>query len=151
MRRLSEASTSTVLCLPDCLQVRRITQSLASRRLALPSFRRDRNCPLLNTKFRYITCREELGLVPLFKGLNITGSCHVPIQTGVLIKTLLTLSAAALWALATFSPCSSSLRLALRRWHCPLSAWTQETLRGSFQLQQLLGTPSKFRRSVLRD
>ena len=45
-----------------------------------------------------MACRKEFGPAQPFKGLNINGSLHMTIQTGVLIETLQALGATVRWA-----------------------------------------------------
>merc|ERR1712091_504670 len=45
-----------------------------------------------------MACRSEFGFKQPFKGVNISGSLHITIQTGVLIETLSALGAKVRWA-----------------------------------------------------
>merc|ERR1712194_947083 len=61
-----------------------------------------------------MNCRTEYGPSQPFKGLNINGSLHMTIQTGVLIETLAALGAKVRWAscnIFSVTPCSSILQL----------------------------------------
>merc|ERR1711937_292792 len=44
-----------------------------------------------------MNCRKEYGAAQPFKGLNINGSLHMTIQTGVLIETLQAMGAKVRW------------------------------------------------------
>lgn len=44
-----------------------------------------------------MNCRKEFGSSQPFKGLNINGSLHMTIQTGVLIETLAAMGAKVRW------------------------------------------------------
>ena len=56
----------------------------------------------------HMACSEEFGPVRLFKSLNFSGSCQGTIQTGMLIKAPLALSATVLWA--SGATCSKRFR-----------------------------------------
>merc|ERR1719160_93807 len=73
--------------------------------------------------------RMEYGGKQPFKGMNISGSLHMTVQTAVLIETLATLGAKVRWASCNiFSTQDHAAAAVAKRGTCAVFAWKGETL-----------------------
>jgi len=76
-----------------------------------------------------MNCREEYGKAQPFKGLDICGSLHMTIQTGVLIETLAALGAKVRWASCNiFSTQDHAAAAIAKAGTATVFAWKGETL-----------------------
>jgi len=76
-----------------------------------------------------MACRKEFGPAQPFKGLNINGSLHMTIQTGVLIETLQALGATVRWASCNiFSTQDHAAAGIAKAGTATVFAWKGETL-----------------------
>jgi len=76
-----------------------------------------------------MACRKEFGPSQPFKGLNINGSSHMTIQTGVLIETLSALGANVRWASCNiFSTQDHAAAAIVKAGTSSVFAWKGETL-----------------------
>jgi adenosylhomocysteinase len=76
-----------------------------------------------------MACRTEFGAAAPFKGLNISGSLHMTIQTAVLIETLEALGAKVRWASCNiFSTQDHAAAAIAKAGTCTVFAWKGETL-----------------------
>jgi len=76
-----------------------------------------------------MACRTEFGQAQPFKGLNINGSLHMTIQTGVLIETLAALGAKVRWASCNiFSTQDHAAAAIAKAGTATVFAWKGETL-----------------------
>jgi len=76
-----------------------------------------------------MNCREEFGPSKPFEGLNINGSLHMTIQTGVLIETLAALGAKVRWASCNiFSTQDHAAAAIAKAGTATVFAWKGETL-----------------------
>jgi len=76
-----------------------------------------------------MNAREEYGPAQPFKGLNINGSLHMTIQTGVLIETLAALGATVRWASCNiFSTQDHAAAAIAKAGTATVFAWKGETL-----------------------
>merc|ERR1711981_1307763 len=76
-----------------------------------------------------MAARKEFGPAAPFKGLNINGSLHMTIQTGVLIETLSTLGATVRWASCNiFSTQDHAAAAIAKAGTATVFAWKGETL-----------------------
>jgi len=76
-----------------------------------------------------MACRKEFGPSQPFKGLNINGSLHMTIQTGVLIETLSALGANVRWASCNiFSTQDHAAAAIVKAGTSSVFAWKGETL-----------------------
>jgi len=76
-----------------------------------------------------MNCRKEFGPAQPFKGLNINGSLHMTIQTGVLIETLAALGAKVRWCSCNiFSTQDHAAAAIAKAGTSTLFAWKGETL-----------------------
>merc|ERR1719412_1166813 len=76
-----------------------------------------------------MAARKEFGPAQPFKGLNINGSLHMTIQTGVLIETLTALGATVRWASCNiFSPQDHAAAAIAKAGTATVFAWKGETL-----------------------
>merc|ERR1711861_78971 len=76
-----------------------------------------------------MNCRKEFGDAKPFKGLNINGSLHMTIQTGVLIETLAALGAKVRWCSCNiFSTQDHAAAAIAKAGTATVFAWKGETL-----------------------
>jgi len=76
-----------------------------------------------------MAARKEFGAAAPFKGLNISGSLHMTIQTAVLIETLEVLGAKVRWASCNiFSTQDHAAAAIAKAGTCTVFAWKGETL-----------------------
>merc|ERR1711972_350657 len=76
-----------------------------------------------------MNCRAEFGPSQPFKGLNICGSLHMTIQTGVLIETIQALGATVRWASCNiFSTQDQAAAAIAKKGTATVFAWKGETL-----------------------
>merc|ERR1712196_506826 len=76
-----------------------------------------------------MNCRQEFGAAQPFKGLDICGSLHMTIQTGVLIETLQALGATVRWASCNiFSTQDHAAAAIAKAGTSTVFAWKGETL-----------------------
>merc|ERR1711997_1100036 len=76
-----------------------------------------------------MAARKEFGPSQPFKGLNINGSLHMTIQTGVLIETLAALGATVRWCSCNiFSTQDHAAAAIAKKGTCAVFAWKGETL-----------------------
>jgi len=76
-----------------------------------------------------MNCRKEFGQAQPFKGLNINGSLHMTIQTGVLIETLQALGAKVRWCSCNiFSTQDHAAAAIAKAGTATVFAWKGETL-----------------------
>merc|ERR1712188_149969 len=76
-----------------------------------------------------MNCRKEFGPSQPFKGLNISGSLHMTIQTGVLIETLHALGAKVRWCSCNiFSTQDHAAAAIAKAGTSTVFAWKGETL-----------------------
>jgi adenosylhomocysteinase len=76
-----------------------------------------------------MAARKEFGAAAPFKGLNISGSLHMTIQTAVLIETLEALGAKVRWASCNiFSTQDHAAAAIAKAGTCTVFAWKGETL-----------------------
>jgi len=74
-------------------------------------------------------CRKEFGAAQPFKGLNINGSLHMTIQTGVLIETLAAMGAKVRWCSCNiFSTQDHAAAAIAKAGTATVFAWKGETL-----------------------
>merc|ERR1712178_191318 len=90
-----------------------------------------------------MAARAEFGPSQPFKGLDICGSLHMTIQTGVLIETLEALGAKVRWASCNiFSTQDHAAAAIAKRGTCTVFAWKGETLPEYWWCtEQMLTTP----------
>mmetsp|Transcript_146976 Transcript_146976/g.208393 ORF Transcript_146976/g.208393 Transcript_146976/m.208393 type:complete len:472 (-) Transcript_146976:80-1495(-) len=74
-----------------------------------------------------VGCREKYADQPL-KGVRISGSLHMTIQTGVLIETLVALGAQVRWASCNIYSTQDHAAAAIAKAGVPVFAWKGETL-----------------------
>jgi adenosylhomocysteinase len=76
-----------------------------------------------------MACRKEFGPAQPLKGLNISGSLHMTIQTAVLIETIEALGAKVRWASCNiFSTQDHAAAAVAKAGTCAVYAWKGETL-----------------------
>jgi adenosylhomocysteinase len=76
-----------------------------------------------------MNCRKEFGTAQPFKGLNINGSLHMTIQTGVLIETLAAMGAKVRWCSCNiFSTQDHAAAAIAKAGSSTVFAWKGETL-----------------------
>merc|ERR1712174_63612 len=75
-----------------------------------------------------MNCRKEFGPSQPFKGLNINGSLHMTIQTGVLIETLAALGANVRWCSCNIFSTQDHAAAAVARDSAAVFAWKGEPL-----------------------
>merc|ERR1711862_624761 len=76
-----------------------------------------------------MNCRKEFGPAAPFKGLNINGSLHMTIQTGVLIETLAAMGAKVRWCSCNiFSTQDHAAAAIAKAGTASVFAWKGETL-----------------------
>merc|ERR1712166_747383 len=76
-----------------------------------------------------MNCRKEFGAAAPFKGLNINGSLHMTIQTGVLIETLAAMGAKVRWCSCNiFSTQDHAAAAIAKAGTSTVFAWKGETL-----------------------
>merc|ERR1711927_2315 len=76
-----------------------------------------------------MNCRKEFGTAQPFKGLNINGSLHMTIQTGVLIETLAAMGAKVRWCSCNiFSTQDHAAAAIAKAGTSTVFAWKGETL-----------------------
>merc|ERR1712115_137142 len=76
-----------------------------------------------------MNCRKEFGSTQPFKGLNISGSLHMTIQTGVLIETLASMGAKVRWCSCNiFSTQDHAAAAIAKAGTSTVFAWKGETL-----------------------
>jgi len=75
-----------------------------------------------------MAARKEFGPAQPFKGLNINGSLHMTIQTGVLIETLAALGASVRWASCNIFSTQDHAAAAVAKAGHTVFAWKGETL-----------------------
>merc|ERR1719171_2449019 len=76
-----------------------------------------------------MNCRKEFGAAQPFKGLNINGSLHMTIQTGVLIETLAAMGAKVRWCSCNiFSTQDHAAAAIAKAGTATVFAWKGETL-----------------------
>ena len=73
--------------------------------------------------------REKYGLLKPLKGVRISGSLHMTIQTAVLIETLKELGAEVRWASCNIFSTQDHAAAAIAKSGIPVFAWKEETLR----------------------
>merc|ERR1711959_883369 len=76
-----------------------------------------------------MACRSEFGFKQPFKGVNISGSLHMTIQTAALIETLTALGAKVRWASCNiFSTQDQAAAAIVKAKSANVFAWKGETL-----------------------
>merc|ERR1711972_346467 len=76
-----------------------------------------------------MNCRKEFGPAAPFKGLNINGSLHMTIQTGVLIETMAAMGAKVRWCSCNiFSTQDHAAAAIAKAGTASVFAWKGETL-----------------------
>merc|ERR1712187_889659 len=76
-----------------------------------------------------MACRTEFGPSQPFKGLNICGSLHMTIQTGVLIETIQALGATVRWCSCNIFSTQDHAAAAIQKAQTAVVfAWKGETL-----------------------
>ena len=75
-----------------------------------------------------IELRKKYGKEQPFKGLKISGSLHMTIQTAVLIETLTALGATVRWASCNIFSTQDHAAAAIAKEGIPVFAWKGETL-----------------------
>merc|ERR1719194_140529 len=92
-----------------------------------------------------MNCRKEFGPTQPFKGMNINGSLHMTIQTGVLIETLQALGAEVRWASCNiFSTQDHAAAAIAKAGTASVFAWKGETLEEYWWCtEQMLTWPGK--------
>src|SRR5882724_10479541 len=75
-----------------------------------------------------MSCRRKFGPSKPLKGVRITGSLHMTIQTGVLIETLRELGADVRWASCNIFSTQDHAAAAIAKAGVPVFAWKGETL-----------------------
>merc|ERR1712087_1001536 len=75
-----------------------------------------------------MAARKEYGPAQPFKGMNINGSLHMTIQTGVLIETLAALGAQVRWCSCNIFSTQDHAAAAIARDSAAVFAWKGETL-----------------------
>ncbi|PRP75787.1 hypothetical protein PROFUN_08781 [Planoprotostelium fungivorum] len=75
-----------------------------------------------------MACREKYGTEQPLKGVRITGSLHMTIQTAVLIETLAALGAQVRWASCNIYSTQDHAAAAIAAAGIPVFAWKGETL-----------------------
>jgi adenosylhomocysteinase len=75
-----------------------------------------------------ISIREKFGAKKPLKGVRITGSLHMTIQTAVLIETLVELGASVRWASCNIFSTQDHAASAIAKAGVPVFAWKGETL-----------------------
>merc|ERR1712023_407504 len=76
-----------------------------------------------------MACRKEFGPAQPFKGMNISGSLHMTIQTAVLIETLHSMGAQVRWCSCNiFSTQDHAAAAVARDGSAAIFAWKGETL-----------------------
>merc|ERR1712070_242956 len=88
-----------------------------------------------------MACRKEFGPDQPFKGLNISGSLHMTIQTGVLIETLAALGAKVRWCSCNiFSTQDHAAAAIAKAGTATVFAWKGETLPEYWWCTEQMGT-----------
>jgi len=92
-----------------------------------------------------MACRTEFGPSQPFKGLNICGSLHMTIQTGVLIETIQALGATVRWASCNiFSTQDHAAAAIAKAGTATVFAWKGETLQEYWWCtEQMMTVPGK--------
>jgi adenosylhomocysteinase len=75
-----------------------------------------------------MACRTKYGKEQPLKGMRISGSLHMTIQTGVLIETLVHLGASVRWASCNIYSTQDHAAAAIAKAGVPVFAWKGETL-----------------------
>ncbi len=75
-----------------------------------------------------LSLRRKYGAAKPLKGVRITGSLHMTIQTAVLIETLVELGASVRWASCNIFSTQDHAAAAIARARVPVFAWKGETL-----------------------
>lgn len=75
-----------------------------------------------------MACREKYGPAQPLKGVRITGSLHMTIQTAILIETLVALGAEVRWASCNIFSTQDHAAAAIAAAGVPVFAWKGETL-----------------------
>lgn len=75
-----------------------------------------------------MACREKYGPQQPLKGVRITGSLHMTIQTAILIETLVALGAEVRWASCNIFSTQDHAAAAIAATGVPVFAWKGETL-----------------------
>ncbi|HRE82111.1 MAG TPA: adenosylhomocysteinase, partial [Opitutaceae bacterium] len=75
-----------------------------------------------------IALRKKFGAAKPLKGVRITGSLHMTIQTAVLIETLVELGASVRWASCNIFSTQDHAAAAIAKARVPVFAWKGETL-----------------------
>src|SRR5258708_32763384 len=74
-----------------------------------------------------MSIREKYAVGKPLKGVRITGSLHMTIQTAVLIETLVALGASVRWASCNIFSTQDNAAAAIARSGVPVFAWKGET------------------------
>merc|ERR1712003_425547 len=92
-----------------------------------------------------MNCRKEFGAAAPFKGLNINGSLHMTIQTGVLIETLAAMGAKVRWCSCNiFSTQDHAAAAIAKAGTATVFAWKGETLAEYWWCtEQMMTVPGK--------
>jgi len=92
-----------------------------------------------------MNCREEFGPAQPFKGVNISGSLHMTIQTGVLIETVKAMGANVRWCSCNiFSTQDHAAAAVAKAGSASVFAWKGETLEEYWWCtEQMLTWPGK--------
>src|SRR5271170_2822993 len=75
-----------------------------------------------------MACRGKYGASKPFKGVRISGSLHMTIETAVLIETLVELGASVRWASCNIFSTQDHAASAIAKSGVPVFAWKAETL-----------------------
>src|SRR5580693_1717517 len=81
-----------------------------------------------------MSCREKYGPLKPFKGVRISGSLHMTIETAVLIETLVELGASVRWASCNIFSTQDHAAAAIAKTGVPVFAWKGETLEEYWEL-----------------
>ena len=81
--------------------------------------------------------RAKYGPVKPFKGVRITGSLHMTIETAILIETLVELGASVRWASCNIFSTQDHAAAAVAKAGIPVFAWKGETLEEYWELHAL--------------
>merc|ERR1719160_1480501 len=92
-----------------------------------------------------MACRKEFGPAQPFKGMNISGSLHMTIQTAVLIETLAALGAKVRWCSCNiFSTQDHAAAAIAKAGTSAVFAWKGETLQEYWWCtEQMMTVPGK--------
>src|SRR6195256_2120011 len=75
-----------------------------------------------------MSIREKYAVSKPLKGVRVTGSLHMTIQTAVLIETLVDLGASVRWASCNIFSTQDNAAAAIAKARVPVFAWKGETL-----------------------